>query len=63
MRSEYFKANISIPDIRIQESLIALLADEGFDDFEQTNDTLIAYTNYSDNLEFLKAICAEFGVS
>lgn len=60
MPAYYFKAAIQTSDHLIQESLIAELADAGFDGFEQNSDTLIAYTESEAHLPALTEICRHF---
>lgn len=63
MPQTYIQATINVPDKATQEHLIALLTDAGFDGFEQTADSLLAYTADDSNLALLKEICASFSCS
>lgn len=63
MRPDYFKAILPVASSLTQDSLIALLADEGFDGFEQTPEALIAYTHEETALTSLEAICRQYDLT
>lgn len=63
MHDHYVQATIPVSDKMLQETLIALLSEAGFDGFEQTNESLIAYTHDRQQLTGLQALCDRFAVS